>query len=142
MLPMFTSSEKGNFISKLSPSTPLPHPQSHTDKLARYRTLIKNLLTQYAELVNRQPVPGLETKVVFDKKRDHYMLLNVGWSPQGRVRGPIVYVRLRNGKFWVEEDWLEDGIATDLLKADVPKEDIVLAFHHPDTRPHGEFAVA
>lgn len=112
------------------------------DKLTRYRTLIKNLLTQYAELVNRQPVPGLETEVVFDEERDHYMLLNVGWSPQGRVRGATVYVRLRNGKFWVEEDWLEDGIATDLLKADVPKEDIVLAFHHPDMRPLGEFATA
>jgi hypothetical protein len=70
------------------------------------------------------------------------MLLNVGWSPQGRVRGATVYVRLRNGKFWVEEDWLEDEITTDLLKADVPKEDIVLAFHHPDMRPHDEFAVA
>jgi hypothetical protein len=36
----------------------------------------------------------------------------------------------------------EDGIATDLLEAGVPKEDIVLAFHAPEMRPYTEFAVA
>ncbi|WP_442921720.1 element excision factor XisI family protein [Microcoleus sp. Aus8_D2] len=29
----------------------------------------------------------------------------------------------------MEEDWTEYGIATDLVAAGVPKEDIVLAFH-------------
>jgi hypothetical protein len=42
-----------------------------------------------------------------------------------------VYVRIRDRKFWIEEDWTEDGIATDLVRAGVPKEDIVLAFHEP-----------
>jgi hypothetical protein len=70
------------------------------------------------------------------------MLLKTGWSAQGRVRGVTVYVRLRNGKFWIEEDWTENGIATDLLAAGVPSQDIVLAFHHPDIRPLTEFAVA
>ncbi len=52
-----------------------------------------------------------------------------------------MYVRLHNGKFWIEEDGLEQGVATDLLEAGVPKEDIVLAFHHPEIRPLTEFAV-
>ncbi len=42
----------------------------------------------------------------------------------------------------IEEDWTEGGIATDLLEAGVPKEDIVLAFHPPKMRPYTEFAVA
>jgi hypothetical protein len=53
-----------------------------------------------------------------------------------------VYVRLRDGKFWVEEDWTEEGIATALLTAGVPKEDIVLAFHEPKMRQYTDFAVA
>jgi hypothetical protein len=43
------------------------------EKLAKYRTLIKRLLTEYAEIINRQPTPGLETELVFDEERDHYI---------------------------------------------------------------------
>jgi len=53
-----------------------------------------------------------------------------------------VYVRLRNRKFWIEEDWLEHGITTDLFRAGVPKEDIVPAFYPPEIRPMTEFAAA
>ncbi len=112
------------------------------EKLAEYRNLIKQLLTEYAERINRQPTPGIEAELVFDEKRDHYMLFKVGWWPQGRVHGATVYVRLRNGKFWIETDWLENGIGTDLLEAGVPKTDIVLGFQPPEMRPLAEFAVA
>ena len=79
---------------------------------------------------------------MFDEQHDHYMLLNVGWPGRKRFRGTTVYLRLRNGKILVEEDWLEDGIVKDLLTAGAPKADIVLAFQHPEMRPFTEFAVA
>jgi len=49
---------------------------------------------------------------------------------------------LHNNKIYIEEDLTEDGIATNLLVAGVPREDIVLAFHPPEMRPYTEFAVA
>jgi hypothetical protein len=101
------------------------------DKLATY------------QLMNRSAVPKeVETDVVFDEEHDHYLLVNIGWAGRKRFRGTTIYLRLRNGKIWVEEDWLEDGIVKDLLAAGVPKEDIVLAFQHPEMRPFTEFAVA
>ena len=112
------------------------------DRIIEYRELIKKLLTRYAELINLRPKPDQETEVIFDEERDHYMLITTGWANQRRVRGTTVYVRLRGGKFWIEEDWLENGIATDLLEAGVPKDDIVLAFHPPQMRPLTEFATA
>ncbi|MFN8494389.1 MAG: XisI protein [Caldilineaceae bacterium] len=112
------------------------------DKIIRYRQLIQDLLIHYGELINRRPKPDKETEVIFDEERDHYLLITVGWSGQHRLRNTIVYVRIRNAKFWIEEDGLEHGIATDLLAADVPKEDIVLAFQPPVMRPLTEFAVA
>ncbi len=113
------------------------------DRLTKYRTLIKQLLIDYQELINRSPTPeGVETEVVFDEERDHYMLLNVGWAQRKRFRGTTLYLRLRNGKIWVEEDWLDEGIVKDLLAEGVSKEDIVLAFQHPEMRPLTEFAVA
>lgn len=111
------------------------------DKLTTYRSLIQRVLTEYAALVNRQPRPGVETVCVFDERRDHYLLLTVGWVESQRVRNTTLYVRLRDEQFWVEEDWTEEGIATELVRAGVPKEDIVLAFHAPYKRPYTGFGV-
>ena len=36
----------------------------------------------------------------------------------------------------------EEGLANQLVKAGVPREDIVLAFQHPSTRKLTDFAVA
>ena len=112
------------------------------EKLANYRQIIKRILTDYHELLTRQPVPNVDAFLLFDEQRDHYMIINSGWTKNGRLRSTFVHVRLHNGKFWIEEDWTEEGIATDLLRAGVPREDIVLAFHPPELRPLTEFAAA
>jgi hypothetical protein len=112
------------------------------DKLTHYRKLIRDLLSQYVELVNRHPREGVETILIVDENQEHYIWMNLGWSNQGRVKGITVHVRLRDGKFWIEEDWTEVGIANELVRAGVPKKDIVLAFHEPEVRPYTDFAVA
>ena len=65
----------------------------------------------------------------------------MGWFNQERNRDITLYLRFKNGKIWIEEDWLEHGITTDLVSAGIPKEDIVLAFQPPAMRPHTDFAV-
>ena len=112
------------------------------DKLTRYRELIKRILTEYQEIARRRPTSGIEHLLLMDDERGHYLWLKLGWLGDERINNITVHVHLRDGKFWIEEDWTEDGIATDLLEAGVPKEDIVLAFHHPEERPYTEFAAA
>jgi XisI protein len=112
------------------------------DKLIEYPNLIKRILTEYAELSNRHPNPDIETFLIVNESKAHYILMNLGWQNGERVSGMTVYVRIKEGRFWVEEDWTEDGIASDLVSAGVPKEDIVLAFHEPRMRQYTEFAVA
>ena len=70
------------------------------------------------------------------------MLFRSDWWQDERVRNATLYVRLHNGKIWIEEDWTEEGLATDLLRAGVLNNQIVLAFHHPTIRPLSQFAVA
>jgi hypothetical protein len=113
------------------------------DQVERYRALIRHLFSELATLLNIQHASkdnNEPAQCVFDAERDQYVLLKVGWSGKRRIRGITLYVRLRNGKIWIEEDMTEDGIATDLVKAGVPKEDIVLAFQPPDVRRFTEFA--
>ncbi len=112
------------------------------DKIVHYRDLIKMLLTQYTELAVRQPQKGVETFLLFDEERDQYMWVKSGWSQKRRIYGVTLHIRLYDEKIWVEQDWTEDGIATDLVNAGVPYEDIVLAFCEPELREMTEFAVA
>jgi hypothetical protein len=110
------------------------------DKLDTYRRLVKDLLTADAQYA---PTSGdVETLLVFDEETDSYQLMYVGWEGRRRVHGPIIHIRLRNDKIWIEYDGTEEGIATKLVEAGVPKADIVLAFHSPWKRQFTEYAVA
>jgi hypothetical protein len=112
------------------------------DKLTEYPQLIKRILSEYVELCNRRPSQEIETFLIVDELKSHYIWMNIGWQKDERVSGMTVYVRIKDGKFWIEEDWTEEGIATELICAGVPKEDIVLAFHEPKMRQYTDFAVA
>jgi len=112
------------------------------DQVARYRSIVKDVLQEYARLYNLKPPAGLETWLIADELHDHFLLSTSGWSKGRRVRRIPLHVRLHGGKIWVEEDWTEEGIATALLQAGVAPDHIVLAFHPPDKRSLTEFAVA
>jgi hypothetical protein len=83
----------------------------------------------------------VDCECVFDDQRGHYLLVRIGWAGPRRVRAVTLHLRLRNDKIWIEEDMTEEGIATALMAQGVPKDDIVLGFHSPETRKHTEFAV-
>ena len=112
------------------------------DKLTRYRELVKQHLNDWASYINRSRRSGVETQCVIDEAHDQYLLVSIGWSNRRRIRNVLLHVRLPDGKIWVEEDWTEEGIATALVQAGVPREDIVLAFHPPELRHLTEFAPA
>jgi len=83
----------------------------------------------------------IETELVIDRERDHYLLVNVGWKDQSRTYGNPVHIDIKEGKIWVQRDMTDYRIVEELLEKGVPKEDIVLAFHAPYKRPHTGFAV-
>ena len=112
------------------------------DKIATYRTLIKKVLKEYHDWVASSYKEPDESMVVFDEERDHYLWMHVGWNGKKRNNGTQVYVRIKNEKIWIEEDWTEEGIATELMNLGILPEEIVLAFHHPDERHLTDFAVA
>jgi hypothetical protein len=110
------------------------------DKLNTYRRLVKRCLEDWEAYIKRARHNGIEIRHIFDETNDHYLLLYLGWDKDRRVWQPALHVRLREGKIWVEVDETEEGIATALVRAGVPREDIVLAFHPPELRHLTEFA--
>mgnify|MGYP001064633099 FL=1 len=111
------------------------------DKLTRYQDAIKKILTHYEHIASKNPEPDIDEVLIFDDKRNQYLWFNIGWKSGKRVNTASVYVRIKNEKIYIEEDWTEEGIASELLREGVLKEDIVLAFHDPETRQLTEFAV-
>ena len=112
------------------------------DKTLKYKELVRNILTRYVEIDRQQPEEGIEYSLVADDVQGHYLWTSLGWSKSERTRYVHAYLRVKDSKIYIEEDWTEQGIATDLLEAGVPKLDIVLAFHEPSMRQYTEFAVA
>ena len=104
------------------------------DRMNEYQNLIKKILSEYVELDRRQPTDGVDYLFVADDERGHYFWLNLGWKNGKRINAETVYVRLLDGKIWIETDWTENGIAEDLIAAGVPEDDIVLAFQPPRIR--------
>jgi XisI protein len=59
-----------------------------------------------------------------------------------RVHGCLIHVDIIDGKFWIQRDGTEQGIANELVHAGVPKDHIVLGFRSAELRKHTEFATA
>lgn len=110
------------------------------DKLTKYQNLIKTILLEDAKI---PPGHGdIEAFVVFDDERHSYQLMYIGWDRQRRMHSAILHLRLRGGKIWIEWDGTQEGVATKLMAAGVPKEEIVLAFYPERKRRYTEFAVS
>ena len=111
------------------------------DNLNQYRQLIQTVLQTYADQLGNS-IQDIEHHTVFDEKNDRYIVYRTGWWNTQRIHSTILYLRIYGDKIWIEEDGTEEGVATELLNADVPNEDIVLGFRHPELRPLTEFAIA
>ncbi len=111
------------------------------DRLKYYRQIIQEVLTGYHQL-NEKSGSTTESVLAFDEVHEQYLLLLMGWQKDERIKSVMIHIRLKDNKIWIEEDWTEDGVATDLLLKGITREEIVLAFHPPDVRQYTEFALA
>jgi hypothetical protein len=103
------------------------------------RQLIESIFREYARIP--YSYGEIQIQTVFDREQDHYLLMLVGWEGIRREHGCLVHVDLIDGKFWIQRDGTERGIAQELLDTGVPKDRIVLAFRSPAKRQLTDFAV-
>ena len=110
------------------------------DTVEHYRHLIESILTDLARIPYAHG--DIELQTIFDREKDHYVLMLVGRDGVRRVHGCLVHVDIRGGKLWIQRDGTEHGVARELLEAGVPKDHIVLAFRSPEMRKATDFAIA
>ena len=108
------------------------------DTLSAYRQKIQELIAAHAAIP--YAYGDVRAVPVFDPEHDRYLLVSIGWDEDKYVHGCLIHVDIMDGKFWIQYDGTEYGIANELVDAGVPRECIVLGFHPPEVRPHTEFA--
>ncbi len=109
------------------------------DKLRKLSQIIYPILKEYADLPYRYG--DLKHKLIMSDDLTNYLLMTIGWEDDIRVHGCLVHLEIIDDKIWIHRDGLEDGIANDLVRAGIPKNQIVLGFHPPEIRRLTEFAV-
>ncbi|MBW4523231.1 MAG: XisI protein [Scytolyngbya sp. HA4215-MV1] len=107
---------------------------------AQYRQIIETILQEYANYISGEE--GIQQELIFDREKDHYLLLETGWQKQKRIYGPFLHLDIIDNKVWIQHDGTEDGIAYELESAGIPKDHIVLAFKSPERRKLTEYAVS
>ncbi|MFN6486119.1 MULTISPECIES: XisI protein [unclassified Nostoc] len=110
------------------------------DTRLKYQDIIKTVLQNHANYRTGLP-DGYASQVLFDDERGQYLVLDIGWSGDKYLHATPIHLSLIDEKIWIQWDDTEEGVATDLLEAGVPKKDIVLGFRHPKVRQHTGFAV-
>jgi hypothetical protein len=109
-------------------------------KLDQYRQAVQQVLSQHAQV--QSAYGDTERQTLFDVERDHYQVVNAGWENRRRVFGCLIHVDIKGEKFWIQYDGTEIGVANELVKLGIPKQDIVLAYQSPYMRQFSEFAVS
>ena len=109
------------------------------DSLNNYRQLVKQLLTEYAEI----PVfdSGTKNEIIFDLENDRYMLINIGWFNEQRIHYCVIHIDIIDGQVWIQANNTDRLIAEELVAAGVPAESIVLGLQPPDVRPYTAYGV-
>lgn len=90
--------------------------------LAHYRQLIEAYLTEQAAIPF---VPDtLHYAPVFDRERDHYLLLVIGRDRQERVHRCDIHLAIVAGKVWLQELNADVDVLHDLHQAGIPTDEL------------------
>ena len=109
------------------------------DSLNNYRKLVKQLLTEYAEI----PVfdSGIQNEIIFDLENDRYILINIGGFNEQRIHHCVIHIDIIDGQVWIQANNTDRLIAEELVSAGVPAKSIVLGLQPPDVRPYTAYGV-
>ena len=97
------------------------------DKLAKYRQIVCQYLEDFAK---EDP----EANLIFDEKRDRFLVMHVNWRNDYRIYGCAMHLDLIDEKVWIQNNSTEIYIDRELLKRGIAPQDIVLGFRSPSIR--------
>lgn len=84
----------------------------------------------------------IDTKMLVDGIRHHYMLLDMGWHRQHFIYNCVFHIDLIDGKVWIQQNRTDADIAKELIEFGVSPNDIVIGFLDEELRAYSGYAVS
>ena len=114
------------------------------DKIAHYRAIVQQLMTEYANYGSGSPSDRtVEQELIWDEKNDRYLLLTLGWKNNNhRIYNCFIHLEIRDGKVWIQRNMTDVDLAEELVAQGIAKQDIVLGLHSPFKRQFTDYAVS
>ncbi len=111
------------------------------DKIKNYQQILMDILEDYGSYSKDQKS---ENQIIADSERNHYQIVRIGWDEDEDFIYQLIYhFDIKpDGKIWIQANWTEEDIASELVKKGVEKSDIVIGFQPPSHRPYTGYAVA
>ena len=97
------------------------------DKLTKYRQIVCQYLEDFAR-------DDPEANLIFDEKRDRFLVMHVNWRNDYRIYGCAMHLDLIDEKVWIQNNSTEIYVDRELLKRGIAPQDIVLGFRSPSIR--------
>ena len=110
------------------------------ERLEMYRNCVKHLLEEHSKF--NEAESNIESEIFFDKDRDRYQLMRVGWNGLKRIYYTVMHFDIKDDRIWIQQNTTDIDIALELVAMGVPKSDIVLGLHPPYKRPHTGYGIA
>ena len=110
------------------------------DTVASLRSAIADIFRSWEEYPSA--ISKFRIEGVSDTVHDRYTLTHIDFDGERYKSHLLAHLEIRDGKIWILTDNTEEGIATELVAAGVPKDRIVLGYYSLEMREMGEFAVA
>ena len=103
------------------------------DKVEQYKVAVAEIIQEIGDMTPSDE--QVETQIIMDYERGHFILFSVGWIKKDREHNPFVHIDVKeDGKVWLQHDGTDLKIALCLMEKGIEKKDIVLAFHSPARR--------
>ena len=91
------------------------------DKVKNYKELVLAVIEDIAAF--SPSTEEVETQMIIDEKRGHYLLYAVGWENKNWIYGSFVHIDVKeNGRVWLQHDGTDLRVAEELIKKGIPKE--------------------
>ncbi len=112
------------------------------EKVNVYKKIVRSVVEAIASI--SPSTEEIETQLIMDDERGHYLLFAVGWERSNWIYATFVHIDVKmDGKVWLQHDGTDLRIAEMLIEKGIPKNEIVIGFQAPHARKLMEgFAIA
>jgi XisI protein len=106
-------------------------------KLNQAKRIIREVLQ---ELVGMDSTGMIHYDAIFDDEHGRYQVLAIGFEGLRQVIHPLAYLEIKDGLIWLHADNTDYGIAEELERQGIGKDQIVLGFQPASVRQYTDYA--